>query len=124
LPNRESFSPDAAWYVGKPSGMDFLDGAPAFAVEIRGANDYSDRAETAIAEKRREYFEAGTLCVWDVDILSPDVIRAYFADNPEKPVMFRRGDAANAGRAVPGWSLRVDDLFENEDSIANGIQAQ
>src|SRR3989442_16020260 len=34
LPNRRSFSPDAAWYTGdaEAAGMRFLDGAPAFAV--------------------------------------------------------------------------------------------
>ncbi|MGH2352485.1 MAG: Uma2 family endonuclease, partial [Chloroflexota bacterium] len=34
LPNRESFSPDAAYYTGRPTGMKFLEGAPAFAVEV------------------------------------------------------------------------------------------
>src|ERR1043166_8388979 len=33
LPNRESFSPDASFYVGNPAGMRFLEGAPIFAVE-------------------------------------------------------------------------------------------
>src|SRR5213594_841162 len=35
LPNRRSFSPDAAWYTGELEGMKFLNGAPAFAVEVR-----------------------------------------------------------------------------------------
>jgi Uma2 family endonuclease len=33
LPNRESFSPDAAFYIGRTAGMGFLEGAPAFANE-------------------------------------------------------------------------------------------
>src|SRR5207253_9599786 len=33
LPNRESFSPDAAFYIGKWTGMKFFEGAPVFAVE-------------------------------------------------------------------------------------------
>src|SRR5438874_11670053 len=33
LPNRQSFSPDAAFHTGQPTGMKFLDGAPVFAVE-------------------------------------------------------------------------------------------
>jgi Uma2 family endonuclease len=40
LPNRGSFSPDAAWYIGPPAGMRFLEGAPVFAVEVRSENDY------------------------------------------------------------------------------------
>jgi hypothetical protein len=33
LPNRESFSPDPAFYIGCTAGMRFLEGAPAFANE-------------------------------------------------------------------------------------------
>src|SRR5260370_17517645 len=35
LPNRQSFSPDAAWYVGSIKSMRFLEGAPVFTVEVR-----------------------------------------------------------------------------------------
>lgn len=69
LPNRRSFSPDAAFYTGKPTGGKFLDGAPVFAAEVRSENDYGESAEEAIAAKRRDYFAAGTLVVWDVDVL-------------------------------------------------------
>jgi Uma2 family endonuclease len=40
LPDRDSFSPDASFYVGQPGGMRFLEGAPVFAVEVRSENDY------------------------------------------------------------------------------------
>ena len=36
LPLRQSFSPDAAYSVGKRGGMGFLEGAPIFAAEVRG----------------------------------------------------------------------------------------
>ncbi|MEW6130462.1 MAG: Uma2 family endonuclease [Acidobacteriota bacterium] len=111
LPNRESFSPDAAWFVGEPSGMKFLDGAPAFAVEVRSEHDYGAKAEREMAEKRRDYFAAGTLVVWDVDLLGEEIIKAYKADTPERPVIFKRGETANAEPAVPGWQMPVDDLF-------------
>ena len=115
LPNRHSFSPDAAWHTGKRTGMKFLDGAPAFAVEVRSEGDYGPQAERAMAAKRRDYFAAGTLCVWDVDLLSPDVVKAYHQDDPETPVIFRRGDMADAGDAVPGWTMPVGDLFPEEE---------
>jgi Uma2 family endonuclease len=111
LPNRASFSPDAAFYVGRPTGMKFLHGAPVFAVEIRSEGDYGPKAEAAMARKRLDYFAAGTLVVWDVDLLSPDVIRSYNANNPSAPLVYRRGDIALAELAVPGWSIAVDDLF-------------
>jgi Uma2 family endonuclease len=115
LPNRTSFSPDAAWYTGEPTGMKFLKGAPLFAVEVRSEGDYGPQAEREIADKRRDYFAAGTLSVWDVDLLSPDVIKAYFSTDPDNPMVFRRGDQAHAGEAVPGWSMPVDDLFSEDD---------
>ncbi|MFP5265125.1 MAG: Uma2 family endonuclease [Blastocatellia bacterium] len=111
LPNRQSFSPDAAWHIGQPTGMKFLEGAPIFAVEVRSEGDYGPTAEREMAEKRRDYFAAGTLCVWDVDMKSTDVIKAYHADNPDNPIVFRRGDMADAGQAVPGWSMPVNSLF-------------
>jgi Uma2 family endonuclease len=111
LPNRGSFSPDAAFYTGTPTGMKFLDGAPIFAVEVRSEGDYGARADSAIARKRMDYFAAGTLVVWDVDLLSDDVVKVYRASNPLSPTKHRRGEKADAEPAVPGWSMLVDDLF-------------
>lgn len=112
LPNRKSFSPDAAFYTGPPSGMKFLRGAPAFAAEIRSENDYGREAEAEIAAKRADYFAAGTLVVWDVDLLSADVVKVYRADDPDNPKVYRRGEFAEATLAVPGWRMPVDELFD------------
>ena len=111
LPNRDSFSPDAAFYTGPDPGMRFFKGEPVFAVEVRSENDYGPKAEKAIAQKRKDYFAAGTLVFWDVDLLGEDVIKAYRASDPEKPKIYRRGEVAEAETAVPGWSMPVDDLF-------------
>jgi Uma2 family endonuclease len=111
LPYRESFSPDAAYHLGPRMGMRFAEGAPIFAVEVRSENDYGPTAERAIREKRTDYFACGTLVVWDVDLLSDNVIRSYKASDPDNPVIFRRGDMADAEPAVPGWQMPVDDLF-------------
>ena len=111
LPNRKSFSPDAAYYLGKWTGMKFFEGAPAFAVEVRSEGDYGLAAEAAIAQKRADYFAAGTLVVWDVNLLSDDVIKCYRAAKPGDPKVFRRGEVAESEPAVPGWSMRVNDLF-------------
>lgn len=111
LPNRQSFSPDAAFYTGKPTGMKFLDGAPIFAAEVRSEGDYGMNAERAIARKRADYFAAGTLVVWDVDLLHTDTITSYRADAPDQPTIFHVGDIAHAEPAVPGWTMPVDDLY-------------
>jgi len=92
--------------------MRFLEGAPIFAVEIRSENDYGRPAERDMAAKRADYFACGTLVVWDVDLLSPDVIKVYRASDPDYPTVYRRGDSAEAEPAVPGWRMPVDDLFE------------
>lgn len=110
LPDRESFSPDAAFCFSEPT-MKFVEGAPAFAVEVRSEGDYGARAERMMRKKRADYFAAGTLVVWDVDLLSDDVIKSYSADAPDAPRIFRRGETADAEPAVPGWTMKVDDLF-------------
>src|SRR5262245_18332722 len=112
LPHREAFSQEAAYHVGPRTGMLFAAGAPIFAVEVRSENDYGPAAERAMAEKRADYYACGTLVVWDVDLLSQDVIKSYKASNPDHPVIFRRGDIADAEPAVPGWRMAVNDLFE------------
>ncbi len=111
LPNRKSFSPDTAYYMGPRPTMQFFDGAPAFAVEVRSEHDYGRQAGREIARKRADYFAAGTLVVWDVDLLGEDVVRVYRVGAPDTPTIYRRGDMAEAEPAVPGWSMAVDDLF-------------
>jgi Uma2 family endonuclease len=111
LPHRESFSPDAAYHLGPRMGMRFLEGAPIFAVEVRSEHDYGPAAERTMREKRADYFACGTLVVWDVDLLSPDVIKSYKASDPDNPVIFRRGDLADAEPALPGWRMATEELF-------------
>jgi Uma2 family endonuclease len=112
LPHRTSFSPDASFYVGPPAGAKFLQGAPIFAAEVRSEDDYGPAAERAMAQKRADYFAAGTQVVWDVDVLREGLIRAYRATAPDTPTVYRRGERAEAEPALPGWSFPVDDIFE------------
>ena len=118
LPNRKSFSPDAAYYYGPRFGMKFFEGAPAFAVEVCSENDYGPKAERDIAAKIADYFAAGTQVVWDVDLLSKDVVKKYTPDNLETPAVFRRGEIANAEPAVLEWTMPVDDLFLTDEEEA------
>jgi Uma2 family endonuclease len=109
---RESFSPDASYYFGpRPANrMRFIEGAPTFAVEVRSENDYGEAAEREMAAKRKDYFEAGTKVVWDVDPLA-ETVAMYRADAPTTPAIFKRGDVADAEPAVPGWRIKVDEIF-------------
>jgi Uma2 family endonuclease len=109
---RQSFSPDASYYTGPPPSnrMRFIEGSPTFAVEVRSENDYGDAAEAEMEAKRADYFEAGTLVVWDVDPEAKTI--ASYRDDPSNPVaVYGPGQVADAGPAVLGWQLVVDDLF-------------
>jgi Uma2 family endonuclease len=112
LPNRKSFCPDAAYYTGPRAGMKFLSEAPVFAVEVRSEGDYGPSAEREIVAKRADYFAAGTKVVWDVDLLSEDVVQVYRAGSPDSPTVYHRGEIAETEPAVPGWKFRVDEMFE------------
>ncbi len=111
ISGRQSFSPDASYYDGPWSDdTSFILGAPVFAVEVRSENDYGPAMDRAYADKRADYFEAGTLVVWDVD---PDAetVTKYESANPLAVTVFRPGDTADAEPAVPGWRLDVTALF-------------
>lgn len=109
---RESFSPDASYYVGPPppDRMRFIEGAPTFAVEVRSENDYGPSAEADMAAKRADYIAAGTAVVWDVDPQA-ETVTVYRATAPNQPVVYRQGDSAEAQPAVPGWRILVAEIF-------------
>lgn len=114
LLERDLFSPDAAFYIGENPGMKFYGGAPLFAVEVRSESDYSREAELAMAQKRADYFAAGTQVVWDVDLLSDDAIKSYSFKEPFSPKMFRCDDNATAEPALPNWQFAVNNLFPDD----------
>ena len=64
-----------------------------------------------LAAKRADYFAAGTLVVWDVDLLGDDTVRVYRSSDPDTPTVYRRGETAEAEPAVPDWTMPVDELF-------------
>ena len=111
LPHRQSLSPDAAFHRGTTPTMKFVQGAPAFAAEVRSENDYGPTAEEELGRKRADYFATGTLVVWDVDLLGSDVVRVHRPGQPQ-PTVYRRGEVAEAEPAVSGWRMPVDELFE------------
>lgn len=112
LPNRRSFSPDAAFYKGELRGGLFLEGAPTFAVEVRSTDDYGPKAEKRMALKRADYFAAGTSVVWDVDVLREKVVRVYRAETPSDPKIYQCSDVAEAEPALPGWRMVVKEILE------------
>ncbi|GAC1327618.1 MAG: hypothetical protein NVSMB14_18250 [Isosphaeraceae bacterium] len=109
---RESFSPDASYYAG-PFLDDpgrFISGTPTFAIEVRSESDRGPAALRAMTAKRLDYFEAGTLVVWDVDPIAK-VVTSYASTDPDHPRVFHLGETADAEPAVPGWRMDVDRIF-------------
>ena len=111
---RQSFSPDVSFYLGAPpkKKMRFVDGPPTFAVEVRSENDYGPTAEAAMALKRADYFEAGTLVVWDVDAESK-IIYCYRSIAPNAKEVFNASQWATAEPAVPGWRINLNEIFRD-----------
>lgn len=109
---RQTFSPDASFHAGElPSDlMDFIHEAPTFAVEVCSKGDYGPSAEAEAEAKRADYFEAGTLVVWDVDPIAK-IVHRYQADSNNTPRSFGTGEIADAEPAVPGWTIEIDQIF-------------
>ena len=109
---RQSISPDVSYYsVPLPDDQEgFVQGAPTLAVEVRSEHDYGPKMNAEYEAKRKDYFYAGTLVVWDVDPRAKTVTK-YAAGDPLTPVEFAAGSVADAEPAVPGWTLAIDALF-------------
>ena len=104
---RESFSPDAAYYAEPLTGREmwFVEGPATFAVEVRSEHDYGPYHDREYAAKRVDYFEAGTLVVWDVDPVA-GTVACYRASDPLTPRVFGAGDESDAEPACPDGASR------------------
>jgi Uma2 family endonuclease len=83
-------------------------GAPKFAAEVR-EGDYTPAPLADMADKRTDYFAAGTEGVWDVDVVK-ELVHVY-RKGQAQPTTYGRGQLADAEPAVPGWKVSVDWLF-------------
>lgn len=79
--------------------------APALAVEVLSASN----TEEEMRIKVREYFESGVELVWMLDP-QLETLRAY--DAPERFRQLTRDEVVDAGNVLPGFSVRVGDLFD------------
>jgi len=82
--------------------------APARAVEVLSASN----TDQEMRDKVSEYFQSGTRLVW---ILDPDLQTVRLYDAPAAPDRFRqltRDEVLDAGGLLPGFQVRVGELFE------------
>jgi len=78
--------------------------APDLAIEVASPND----RPAEIAEKTRDWLEAGTRLVWNVDPRS----RTATVHRPgQDTVVLAEDDALDGAEVVPGFRCRVKDLF-------------
>ena len=86
--------------------------APDLAVEILSPSN----TPREMARKRREYFAAGVLLVWIIDV-DARTVAAYTA--PEQHTLLTEQQVLDGGPALPGFQLRLKDLFAELDRAAN-----
>lgn len=89
-----------------PPTARFIDGPPVLAVEISSP---SDTAED-IADKVREYLDAGVALVWEVN----PFFRTVTVHRPDAPPeLFNDAQELTAGHHLPGFRVPVAKLFED-----------
>ena len=82
--------------------------APALAVEIFSPGN----TQRELEEKRQECFLAGTQLFW---IVYPDRQEVEVSTGPDTPHTLGRNDTLECGQLLPGFSLKVADLFATLD---------
>ena len=88
-----------------PKGRKLIEGVPVLAVEILSPSDvHSD-----ITEKVQEYLDVGVAIVWVVD---PDFETVAVYRSDAEPVSFNRQQELTAEPQLPGFRVRVAELFE------------
>ena len=80
--------------------------APDLAVEVLSKGN----TKAEIARKLNEYFEAGVQIVWLVDIRKQSV-RVHTAIDHSTTI--KKGEVLDGGTVLPGFVLRLDELFAN-----------
>jgi Uma2 family endonuclease len=89
---------------GRPLDHGYSRTAPALAVEVFSPGNTVRELE----QKRAEFFKAGTEMFW---IVYPEQEEIVVATPTTDPRTLRRDDILDGGAVLPGFSLRVGDLF-------------
>jgi Uma2 family endonuclease len=82
--------------------------APDLAVEVLSPSNTLREMD----RKRREYFQAGCLLVWEVD---PDARQVKVYDQPDQFKTLTAQDNLDGGNVLPGFSISLSELFAELD---------
>jgi Uma2 family endonuclease len=83
---------------------DTWDTVPDLAVEIVSPTNRAAEIDAKIGD----YFEAGVRQVW---VLYPRSRRTFVFTSPTETTVYGSGDGVPGGDVLPGFELRIDDLF-------------
>ena len=89
---------------GKVPGESIPPIAPDLVVEVLSASN----TVREMARKRREYFQAGSLLVWEVD---PEKRQVDVYEEAEHCKTLTTKDSLDGGKVLPGFSLSLNELF-------------
>lgn len=84
--------------------------APDLAVEVLSAGNTA----AEMSRKRREFFEAGTGLIWEVDLKSR-AISVYTSETTFE--VFAEGQMVTGGHVLPGFSMDIGALFSELDAL-------
>lgn len=83
----------------------FLRRAPALAVEVFSPSD----SVPQLMRKVRQYLDAGTHTVW---VVYPETRQIHVFESGKKDRILERDDMLEAPELLPGFSVKIDSLFE------------
>jgi Uma2 family endonuclease len=92
--------------LGELHAAGFVIGAPEIAIEIVSPSN----TRRQLAEKTRDYLDAGAECVWLVD---PAARTVTVQRGRRRIVTLAAGDVLTGGRVVPGLALPIAAIFED-----------
>lgn len=88
-----------------PPNARFIDEPPLLVVEVSSPTDTAEK----IADKVREYLDAGVALVWEVN----PFFRTVTAHRPDaRPELFNDAQELTAGPHLPGFRVPVAEVFE------------
>jgi Uma2 family endonuclease len=103
-----SFVRSNQWTEAVALKRGYADVAPALAVEIYSPGNTPGEMK----QKREDFFAAGTELFW---IVYPDRREIEVFTAPENPLILGERDTLDGGAVLPGFTLRVADLFKAVD---------
>jgi Uma2 family endonuclease len=100
-----AFVPYSRWSKGRPyPDTDFWEVLPDLCVEVVSPTDKADE----LREKVEEYFRAGVRLVW---VVYPRLQVVDVFEAADRVRVLRRADALDGGAVLPGFGLKLADLF-------------